>query len=819
MRKSERQTLVNLVLKTILYNMKNTSQRLNHYSASSNFLHDQRAFFDPINRIKQLDAVYHDGEIWRKADKKNPPTGLVADMLAVHDTGYSQAQYEIISVCISGLAPSRPPLTQTGHEQETWETYAKMDYGHQIINNTKYFWDYTLNKTTPNPNPTTSYYLGRGYSGKQLNVSGWAYTYEGIIMLSSDPVVNNSSQVNIYNGGSTSSVTSNYKDDSWHFDEARQEMYYGFNGKARLFNKEVYMFATSGNFPQLGQTDVMYIDDSNQLAYYWNGSEYRPLDTDTDHLRDQKIPWAIIGQKCTYSFPFAWDYRATNVQNLGDAELTSYTLPITVSVHIYSDINGQTIILPNIVLTTISDVKTYLQTHTAGNWASAGSLIFTVGNPNVAQTSFVLGTDSLGQTVEVKTTDIRQAVSILTKSRITEIVTSAGIFGPSPLFNTDIEARDWLNTLGIGAFQYTAGVMTTQLNPNTITSVSYQPDTTNTLVTSSTITGPTLCQAITTDAYERGRAIRDTCTSWEPGNYFAEPYGVYNGNKEVITHGHMDDVLISTGGFLPPSSTIYADPTTGKLTTTPSPYIVGHTGCAGQLDVDYRYLARRDDTLGVDKAGEVFISVEPCDMAKPIAVSDNDPRLFTPYVQLMDTEWWGPNPNQDLHDPTSWEIFVNFNYGYTNISDSTNGGLDCSEKNSIYYWFDKKLEDVLVKNSAGTKYSKMVCPKTGLYDIKWQGRLLIPASSTVPYWISRWRVVVQPLASALYYTTIGDKKQYIHDNFLNDISVPWWTAPAKNTQWATDIFLWSSWLWWLYEWDEVQLSVDLSYVSDTYYST
>jgi hypothetical protein len=68
----------------------------------------------------------------------------------------------------------------------------------------------------------------------------------------------------------------------------------------------------------------------------------------------------------------------------------------------------------------------------------------------------------------------------------------------------------------------------------------------------------------------------------------------------------MSNVLISTGGFLPPTSTIYADPITGNLTTTPSPYIVGHTGCAGELDVDYRYLARRDDTLGVDKAGEMF---------------------------------------------------------------------------------------------------------------------------------------------------------------------------------------------------------------------
>jgi hypothetical protein len=75
----------------------------------------------------------------------------------------------------------------------------------------------------------------------------------------------------------------------WYYDEARNELYYGYNNKLALFNKEVYQFATRGNFPQAGQKDVMYIDDGQKIAYYWNGTEYRPLDTDTDHLRDQKI--------------------------------------------------------------------------------------------------------------------------------------------------------------------------------------------------------------------------------------------------------------------------------------------------------------------------------------------------------------------------------------------------------------------------------------------------------------------------------------------------------------------------------------------------
>ncbi len=49
-----------------------------------------------------------------------------------------------------------------------------------------------------------------------------------------------------------------------------------------VINEEVLVFPSSGDFPLTGEVNTIYIDESDDIAYYWNGTEYKEFTSSGD---------------------------------------------------------------------------------------------------------------------------------------------------------------------------------------------------------------------------------------------------------------------------------------------------------------------------------------------------------------------------------------------------------------------------------------------------------------------------------------------------------------------------------------------------------
>jgi len=326
----------------------------NHYYPSAHWLKDQRIFFHTNPSIKQGDAVYHDWLYWRRADANNVPIGYVAFIEAINDRyGGVADNYYVWSIALGGLLPMRPK--NQGIQSENLGTNA-YDYETPIINNARYFWDYSLNKVTTAPNPKTSYFVWLGHSGRQRNVNG-EFTYEWIITVPY-AVINSQGNTNIINQYNT---VNNFWDDTalgWKYDRSKNELYFWnpTTNTWELFNKEVYRFDNMNQFPVAGQLDKLYINDEPQSncnipirSWYWSREwRMKPLgNQESVKLYDQSIKKTntLDYYENFAEIPYQGVYTSNNVQNLADAEInTGIVYPITIPNQIVNDCNGNSIL-------------------------------------------------------------------------------------------------------------------------------------------------------------------------------------------------------------------------------------------------------------------------------------------------------------------------------------------------------------------------------------------------------------------------------------------------------------------------------------------
>ena len=219
------------------------------------------------------------------------------------------------------------------------------------------------------------------------------------------------------------------------------------------------------------------------------------------------------------------------------------------------------------------------------------------------------------------------------------------------------------------------------------------------------------------------------------------------------------------------------------------------------------------DTATPTNLGSVMLSRESCTPCSPIAVGDNDLRLFKPYIQLLDTEigWTGSIFTTDW----VWTTQVEFLYWYTNIYPNSEP-LNCGMKDSVYYGFTRDPSELFTDGTVNF-YKSIIIPKDGMYHASWQCRLFVDLyiDSNIPFGNARWRLKVNS-----DNTTLGDKKEWIHRSFKQDIvdnlnASAWtsWIKPwTEYVNWdpaASDSFLQAEWDIYLFEWDEVWLEIDM----------
>lgn len=218
------------------------------------------------------------------------------------------------------------------------------------------------------------------------------------------------------------------------------------------------------------------------------------------------------------------------------------------------------------------------------------------------------------------------------------------------------------------------------------------------------------------------------------------------------------------------------------------------------------------DTATVTNIWSTMLSRDPCASCAPRAVGDNDPRLFMPYLEYYNSQvGWGAEP--EVKRTTSGTTEAIFSYKQTNI---TPGGvaLNCWVRNSLYYWMQKSAEELFLNNR------RLIVPKTGQYLVSFEVRMFIDpgADSTIPLGISQARVVRNGVN-----TTIGDKKEWLHRNWLIDLnnfnnaqngskSRTWTNIWPLSVNWqlcGSDSFMTAAHNWWLNEWDEIYVTMDL----------
>lgn len=184
----------------------------------------------------------------------------------------------------------------------------------------------------------------------------------------------------------------------------------------------------------------------------------------------------------------------------------------------------------------------YLNANLPGNWNNTVGQIKTTSNANVPVLGTItIGNDAIMNPVTIKTTSIQPGILTQTFSQITTLVvdvwTGAGYssttYGVSPLFKDDIEAVEWLNTLGIGAYYYENNKIVTRKNKDKPISIVWVKDSIQNTIISDVWTN-TSSVAIYEDAVEIYSGVVNKCTEWQTATS-DRATGMYIGNNTVVT--------------------------------------------------------------------------------------------------------------------------------------------------------------------------------------------------------------------------------------------------------------------------------------------
>lgn len=294
------------------------------------------------------------------------------------------------------------------------------------------------------------------------------------------------------------------------------------------------------------------------------------------------------------------------------------------------------------------------------------------------------------------------------------------------------------------------------------------------------------------------------------------------GNKAQYVISDYDWADANTHGLVKLSN-----PTTCKINTN------------GLYSAEDNLALNKHDYAEVGDPGSVFLSKEPCNPCKPVVVSDNDERLFAPYMEIYDQVEGGTGAMGQLTmGIKNGLITLTTGNARTNI---TNGDNNNCEKNSRYYGFTKTADELFVKE--GARFKSIIIPKTGLWSVDFQVRLVIDPNlanykGTTPISdiVSQARVQYKAPGQEAKYTPIGFKEHFTHHEFTKDmvavVNKFRGDVSEVTTQWREegtmqfadeidcgyDSFLESSGLFWFEAGTEVFMSCDLDKNTSTTYA-
>ena len=231
-----------------------------------------------------------------------------------------------------------------------------------------------------------------------------------------------------------------------------------------------------------------------------------------------------------------------------------------------------------------------------------------------------------------------------------------------------------------------------------------------------------------------------------------------------------------------------------------------------------------------DNVGSTKLSLPACNPCNPIAVGDNDPRLFKPFLKLHNIEQGGASANWENDWPVTgsrniWNKPITYKFFSTNLKPKDEA-TNCENKNSTYYGIQRNADELAT--GSVDAWQTLIVPKSGMYNANFQIRMFIDPNinGTVPYGIAQARIQVkQKKDGRTIFTTMGDKKEWIHRSYLQDlhniadkVGIPgqrnnWWKvgdmSNASGEKAGSDVFLQAHDLVWLDEGDEVWVSCDL----------
>lgn len=283
----------------------------------------------------------------------------------------------------------------------------------------------------------------------------------------------------------------------------------------------------------------------------------------------------------------------------------------------------------------------------------------------------------------------------------------------------------------------------------------------------------------------------------------------------------------------------WADATNHGLVRLSNPHNCYITHNGGNLTARDNLALNKFDYATSTNQGSVFLSKEACDACRPTAVSDNDERLFAPYMEIYDQVTGGNGAVDQLTmGIKQWRTQLTTSNARTNITSGANG--NCG-KNSRYYGFDKTEAELFGKD--GERFKSIIIPKTGLWLVTFQVRLVIDpylrsynGTNPISDIVSQARVQYNSGSKQWAFTPIGFKEHFTHHEFTKDmvrlVNHNVWQVSEMNKRWREegtlkfaneidawyDSFLESSGLYWFEAGTEVFMSCDLDIDESTTYA-
>lgn len=94
-----------------------------------------------------------------------------------------------------------------------------------------------------------------------------------------------------------------------------------------VINEEVLVFPSSGDFPLTGEVNTIYIDESDDIAYYWNGTEYKEFTSSGDLIVIRSLSDLDV-QTTSGLYRVKWIIRSPR-QRPNQTRVVNYRLNVT----------------------------------------------------------------------------------------------------------------------------------------------------------------------------------------------------------------------------------------------------------------------------------------------------------------------------------------------------------------------------------------------------------------------------------------------------------------------------------------------------------